>query len=97
MLVLDRSRALESMLWLSQRARVAVPEVLRRPATLRVAFGEGGRRVLAAPVVLQPAGAIASRTVPCINSGDVPAPGARQDVFAERFDILRRAGSGAAR
>jgi hypothetical protein len=53
MLVLDRSRALESMLWLSQRARIAVPPVLQRPS-FPVALVADGRRMLASEFVLGP-------------------------------------------
>jgi hypothetical protein len=59
MLVLDRSRALESMLWLSQRVRNAVPPPYQRPSSLAgITTPEGGRR-LAAALVLRPAVAVA--------------------------------------
>lgn len=63
MLVLDRNRALESMLWLSQRARNAVPAVLQRPAApLAATVAPDGRRVLAAEVCLRPATSAAAAT-----------------------------------
>jgi hypothetical protein len=60
MLVLDRSRALESMLWLSQRPRNAVPPTYQRPPALAaITTPEGGRR-LAAPLVLRAPAAVAA-------------------------------------
>ncbi len=53
MLVLDKERALDRMVWLSQRHGNAVPEFLR-PSTLRWTVDAGGRRALAGEVVLRP-------------------------------------------
>lgn len=53
MLVLDKSRALDEMLWLSQRARNAVPQPYQRPPSPEaITTPDGGRR-LAAPLVLR--------------------------------------------
>lgn len=53
MLVLDKERALDRMVWLSQRHGNAVPEFLR-PSALRWTVDAGGRRALAGEVVLRP-------------------------------------------
>ena len=54
MLVLDKSRAIDEMLWLAQRNHNAVPEAFQRPSAPAWALGEDGRRVLTAAVILRP-------------------------------------------
>ncbi len=53
MLVLDKERALDRMVWLSQRHGNAVPEFLR-PSALRWTVDAGGHRALSGEVVLRP-------------------------------------------
>ncbi len=53
MLVLDKSRALDEMLWLSQRTRNAVPMPYQRPPALAAITTPDGTRRLAAPLVLR--------------------------------------------
>lgn len=60
MLVLDKVRALERMVWLADRKGNTPPQFLR-PAPLRWLAAPGGRRALAGEVVL---GEVALRTVP---------------------------------
>jgi hypothetical protein len=54
MLVLDKERALDRMLWLSQRQANAVPAEFLQPAPLRWTASAGGRRALAGEVLLRP-------------------------------------------
>ena len=55
MLILDKPRALDRMLYLSDRKGNAVPtEFLRPSSPLRWTAAVGGRRSLAAEVVLRP-------------------------------------------
>ncbi len=55
MLVLDKSRALDEMLWLSQRARNTVPAPYRRPPSPdAITTADGGRRLAAALVLREP-------------------------------------------
>jgi hypothetical protein len=61
MLVLDKARALDRMVYLSDRKGNAVPTEFLRPAPLRWTVDAGGRRALAGEVVLRPS---APRTVP---------------------------------
>jgi hypothetical protein len=60
MLVLDKARALDRMVWLADRKGNTPPEFLR-PSPLRWTVEAGGRRALAGEVVLRPS---APRTVP---------------------------------
>ena len=53
MLVLDKSRALDRMVYLSDRKANAVPEEFLRPSPLRWIADAGGRRALAGEVVLR--------------------------------------------
>ena len=53
MLVLDKARALDRMVWLADRKGNTPPEFLR-PAPLRWTVASGGRRALAGEVVLRP-------------------------------------------
>lgn len=71
MLVLDKARALDRMVWLSQRRHNAVPAAFMRLAAPLGIVDEDGRRSLATAFVLRPnvsvaavereAGSLASR------------------------------------
>ncbi len=54
MLVLDKARALDRMVYLSDRKANAVPEEFLRPSPLRWIAHPIGRRALAGKVVLRP-------------------------------------------
>jgi hypothetical protein len=68
-LVLNKDRALDRMLWLSRRHHIVVPPefVLAQPAPLRWTAAPDGRRTLAGEVVLRPAAA-----APVLAAGDEP-------------------------
>jgi hypothetical protein len=53
MLVLDKARALDRMVWLADRRGNTPPEFLR-PAPLRWTVEAGGRRALVGELVLRP-------------------------------------------
>ena len=59
MLVLDKARALDRMVYLSDRKANAVPEEFLRPSPLRWIAEPSGRRALAGEVVLRPAPLVA--------------------------------------
>ena len=54
MLILDKPRALDRMVYLSDRKGNAVPTEFLRSAPLRWSVDAGGRRALAGEVVLRP-------------------------------------------
>ena len=59
MLVLDKARALDRMVWLADRKGNTPPEFLR-PSPLRWSVEAGGRRALAGEVVLRVAPAVSA-------------------------------------
>ncbi len=63
MLILDKLRALDRILYLCDRTANAVPADFLRATPLRWVDGVDGRRALAAEVVLRPTGAA---TVPLL-------------------------------
>ena len=54
MLILDKPRALDRMVYLSDRKGNAVPTEFLRSAPLRWSVDAGGRRALSSEVVLRP-------------------------------------------
>lgn len=63
MLILDKLRALDRMVYLSDRKANAVPTEFLRSAPLRWSVDAGGRRALAGEVVLRPV------TASCASAG----------------------------
>lgn len=69
MLVLDKARALDRMVWLADRKGNTPPEFLR-PAPLRWTVEVGGRRALAGEVVLRVTAGLAAPEPAAVHGHD---------------------------